>query len=417
MSGRPWLGCVADDYTGATDVAAGLRRSGIRTRLVFGIPSGAIDASDADAVVVALKTRTAPVADAVEQSTVAVRWLLGQGVERLYVKYCSTFDSTPAGNIGPVLDAVLDVAGERLTVLCPASPEHGRTVFHGHLFVGDRLLSESSMATHPLTPMTDADLRRVLAPQTPHAIGLLDHAVLAGGTATARERLNRLASDGVRHVVSDAVDDADLAVLAAASSELRVVSGGAGLARAMAAGRPVAGAAPVELPVGPAVVVAGSCSSATLDQVEHARAAMPSFHVSPLLSDDPEEIWSMTETWLDDHLDSRPGQPVLVYSSASASERAASAHVFGVRTSDVLETLLARTARHAVSRGARRVVVAGGETSGAVVQALGVSSVDIGQEADTGVPWCLTQGPDPLALLLKSGNFGRPDLLVRAVAA
>ncbi|WP_076258564.1 3-oxo-tetronate kinase [Intrasporangium flavum] len=416
MSRGPWLGCVADDYTGATDVAAGLRRSGIRTRLVFGVPSTALDISDTDAVVVALKTRTAPVADAVAQSRAATRWLLGRGVEQLYVKYCSTFDSTPTGNIGPVLDAVLDDAGQRLTVLCPASPEHGRTVFHGHLFVADHLLSESSMATHPLTPMTDADLRRVLAPQTPHAIGLLDHAVLAAGTAAARERLERLASEGIRHVVADAVDEADLAVLAAACAGLRVVSGGAGLARAMASGRPVAGTAPLTLPDGPAVVVAGSCSNATLEQVEQARAAMPSFKITPLLSDDPEEIWSMTQTWLDEHLDSRTGKPVLVYSSATAAERATSGHVFDIRTPDVLETLLARTARHAVDRGARRVVVAGGETSGAVVQALGVGSVDIGQEADTGVPWCLTPGPDPVALLLKSGNFGRPDLLVRAVA-
>jgi len=411
----PWLGCVADDYTGATDVAAALRRNGVRTTLIFGVPPTDAPLPETEAVVIALKTRTAPVSQAVEQSSAAARWLLDGGARHLYVKYCSTFDSTPDGNIGPVLDRVLDDAGQDITVLCPASPEHGRTVFEGHLFVGDRLLSESSMATHPLTPMTDPDLRRVLAPQTPHPVGLLAHRTLSAGPITAWEAIVSLRRGGIRHVISDSVDDDDLHTLAEACRHLRVVSGGAGLARAMAAGwETSAQPGPVALPPGPAIAVAGSCSQATIGQVERARAAMPSFHLSPALSHDPEEIWSMTRTWLDEHLDDGP---VLVYSTAPAAERRETQQVFGERTAEVLEDLLARSAQHAVSRGARRVVVAGGETSGAVVQALGIASVEVAQEADTGVPWCLTLGSEPVALLLKSGNFGHPDLITRAVTA
>lgn len=419
MTGRPWLGCVADDYTGGTDVAAGLRRSGMSTALLFGVPDPAAVVPDCEALVVALKTRTAPVAEAVEQSLASVRRLADAGARRFYVKYCSTFDSTPEGNIGPVVDAVLDELGEDQTVLCPASPEHGRTVFHGHLFVGDRLLSESSMGTHPLTPMTDSDLRRVLAPQTSHPVGLLGHDVLAGGPDAARRTLTALRGAGVRHVVTDTVDEADLKVLAAAVQSMRVVTGGAGLARAMAETRRT-GHADVEptalasgLPSGPSVIVAGSCSSATLGQVARARAEFPSYQVTPDTSDDPEEIWGGILGWLDGHLGSGP---VLLYASASAEERAATQHVFGEKTGEVLEGLLARAAGHAVALGARRVVVAGGETSGAVVQALGIKSVIVGEEADRGVPWCLTTGPEPIGLLLKSGNFGAPDLLVRAVS-
>ncbi|MFF0156892.1 3-oxo-tetronate kinase [Streptomyces sp. NPDC005263] len=420
MTGRPWLGCVADDYTGGTDVAAGLRRSGLSTALLFGVPGPSTAIPDCAALVVALKTRTAPAAEAVAQSVASVRRLADAGAQRFYVKYCSTFDSTAEGNIGPVVDAVLDELGEDQTLLCPASPEHGRSVFHGHLFVGDRLLSESSMRTHPLTPMTDSDLRRVLASQTPHPVGLLGHDALAAGPDAARRTLADLRGSGVRHVVADAVDEADLEVLGAAAQGLRVVTGGAGLARALAGtrragsaeSRPARSVVPTGLPSGPSVIVAGSCSAATLDQVARARAEFPSYRVTPATSDDPEEIWRGIRAWLNGHVG---GGPALVYASATTEERAATQRVFGEKTVEILEGLLARAADHAVALGARRVVVAGGETSGAVVQALGITSVVVGEEADRGVPWCLTSGPDPIRLLLKSGNFGAPDLLVRAV--
>jgi uncharacterized protein YgbK (DUF1537 family) len=364
---------------------------------------------------VALKTRSAPVEQAVAQSREVVRWLDQLGVDRFYVKYCSTFDSTPAGNIGPIVDAALAELGETAAVLCPASPEHGRTVFHGHLFVHDRLLSESSMATHPLTPMTDADLRRVLAPQTPYAVGLLCHAALAAGVATAEQQLEDLRDNGIRHVIADAVDEFDLMTLAAATQQWRVLTGGAGFARAIAELRPSQGPAlSMPLPAGPSVVIAGSCSAATLMQVEHAKHHMAAHHITPATSDDPDEIWSRARRWLDEHTGP---DPVLVYATAPADERARTQNVFGDKTAEIIEDLLARAALYAVSRGARRVVVAGGETSGAVVQALVVRSVVVAQEADTGIPWCLTTSEPEVALLLKSGNFGRPDLLTEVATA
>ncbi len=412
MTAPPWLGCVADDFTGGTDVAAALRRGGLRTRLFFGPPAPDTPQPECDAVVVALKTRSAPVEQAVTQSSAVVRWLDQVGVDRVYVKYCSTFDSTPAGNIGPIVDACLSELAEPATVLCPASPEHGRTVFQGHLFADDKLLSESSMATHPLTPMTDADLRRVLEPQTPHPVGLLDHAALAAGVDTAAQRLKDLRDKGIRHIISDAVDESDLRTLAAATQQWRVLSGGAGLARAIAELRGTqASSTPLALPAGPSVVIAGSCSAATLRQVEHARCHMAAHHITPATSDDPDEIWSRARAWLDEHAGA---DSVLVYATASADERARTQHIFGDKTAEIVEDILAKTAQHAVGHGARRVVVAGGETSGAVVHALGVESVLVAQEMDTGVPWCLTTAQPELALLLKSGNFGQPDLLTKA---
>jgi uncharacterized protein YgbK (DUF1537 family) len=413
MTTAAWLGCVADDYTGGTDVAAALRRSGITTTLVFGVPDPSVRVPDCGAVVVALKTRTAPVAQAVRESVDSVRWMRLGGVDRFYVKYCSTFDSTPVGNIGPVVDAVLDEVGETETVLCPASPEHGRTVFQGHLFVGDRLLSESSMATHPLTPMAESDLRRVLAPQTTHQVGHLGHESYANGPGSAEKRLRQLRDQGVRHIVADAVDDSDLGELATATSSWRVRTGGAGFARAIAAlhADDTPPTPPLSLPSGPTLVVAGSCSITTLEQVRRAAEMFPSHRIVPASGDTLESLWEAARAWLDR---TPSDSPVMVYASATAAEREVTQHVFGEKTGDVLEEVLARAARHAVARGARRVVVAGGETSGAVVQALGVRSVIVAQEADRGVPWCLTTDEEPTALLLKSGNFGSPDLLTRA---
>lgn len=406
---RPKLGVVADDYTGGSDVAAALRRAGVSTSLVFGVPDD-LAQPDSEAVVVALKTRTAPVADAVADSLEAVRWLVDGGASRLYVKYCSTFDSTAEGNIGPVVDAIMDAADVALTLICPATPEHGRTVYQGHLFVGDRLLSESSMATHPLTPMTNSDLREVLRPQTVHAVGLLDMATVRAGSQRVRERLGDLGERGVRHVVSDAISEADLDVLAEATGHLAVVTGAAGLAGAMARHTSRLGVPPAPAaPEGRSVVVAGSCSAQTLRQVAVAIGGMPSLRLDPTAFDE-QGLADQARVFIDRH---RDAPRLLVYSSADADERRAASEK-GMRVDGPgLERALAAAARHAVDQGARRVVVAGGETSGAVVQALGARIVDVGAEAARGVPWCLTRGDDPVALLLKSGNFGDDELLER----
>ncbi|MFD7076149.1 3-oxo-tetronate kinase [Nocardioides sp. NPDC059952] len=409
------IGCIADDFTGGSDVAAALRRSGLSVALLFDAPDEETVAPEVDAVVIALKTRTVPVEDAVARSLAALAWLRAGDVERVYFKYCSTFDSTDEGNIGPVTDALLDALGEPTTVICPASPEHGRTTYLGHLFVGDRLLSESPMRHHPLTPMTDPDLVRVLQRQTTGVVGALPLSTITEGSGAVMVALKAHAAAGVRHVVADAVRDTDLLAIAEGATDLRLLTGGAGLAGAagaVAAAGSRTSTPAGELPAGPGVVLAGSCSAATLAQVAAAAEVMPSYRLDPTLTPDPAEMLASATEWLTGHLGE---SPVLVYSSAGPEERELAKAAMGAETSSILERTLGSLARTATHRGARRIVVAGGETSGAVVQALGVRSVLVDHEADRGVPWCLAD--EGLALLLKSGNFGTEDLLVRAAGA
>ncbi|PWU55507.1 hypothetical protein DLE60_27725 [Micromonospora globispora] len=415
----PVLGVIADDYTGATDVATALRRAGLRPAVVFGgEPNQPIRLDGIDAVVVALKIRTVPAADAVRAALAAADWLRGLGAETLYYKYCSTFDSTDSGNIGPVVDALLDRTGAGSTIICPTSPQHGRTVYGGLLFVHDQLLSDSPMRFHPLTPMTDANLVRVLGRQTAHRVGLLPHAVVRAGSDAVRARLAAMAADGVRHIVVDSIDDADLDVVAAASEGLPVLTGAAGLAGALRRpGQPPHPAANTEvgpstpLPVGPSVVLAGSCSATTLRQVAHARDRMPSHRLDPRHTPTPAEMRDSALAWMRDNV---AAGPLLVYSSAPPEDRAPE-EVDSVVWSDVFEQILGEVASLARELGARRIVVAGGETSGAVIQSLGVTGVRVEGEEARGVPWCVTTDATPIALLLKSGNFGEQDLLSRAV--
>jgi 3-dehydrotetronate 4-kinase len=414
MSG-PTIGCIADDYTGGTDVAAAFRRQGLRTVLLFGPPDDAAPPGDCDAVVVALKTRALDADAAVKLSLAARNWLLTDAAVRtIYFKYCSTFDSTPAGNIGPVADALLDAAGDALTVVCPATPEHGRTVYQGHLFVADQLLSESSMRHHPLTPMTDSYLPRLMAAQTPHPVRLVNWQQVRRGSKAVGAALHDAAVDGVRHVVLDALGDDDLTTIARAVEGMAVVTGAAGLAGALGRvirdhDRDLGSPAPVPAPPGATVIFAGSCSTATLGQVANARQRFASYRLDPRSVAKPADLFEPALAWL---LDRLGDEPVMVYSSAPAAERGpADAYV-----ADQLEATIGALAKAAVDAGARRVVVAGGETSGAVVDALGVKSVVVDAETDRGVPWCST--PDHrISLLLKSGNFGASDLLVRAATS
>ena len=412
------IGCIADDFTGGSDVAAALRRSGLSVALLFDVPDPEAPVPDVDAVVIALKTRTVPAAEAVETSLAALAWLQAHGVERVYFKYCSTFDSTDDGNIGPVADALLDALGESTTIVCPASPEHGRTMYLGHLFVGGRLLSESSMRHHPLTPMTDPDIVRVLGRQTAGQVASVSLPVYARGADAVTVAIKEHEAAGVRHVVTDAVTEDDLRTVAEGAGSIRLLTGGAGLAGALGsviartAGTPVPAS---ELPAGPSVVLAGSCSAATLAQVARATEVMPSYRLDPAVTPDPGQMLKGATDWLASQLAKGHDGPVIIYSSAGPEDRERARAAMGPDTSEHLELTLGNLARTAVNNGVRRVVVAGGETSGAVVQALGVRSVVIDHEADRGVPWCLTS--DGVALLLKSGNFGTEDLLVRASGA
>lgn len=423
---RPLLGCIADDFTGATDLANNLVRHGLRTVQTIGVPADAAPAPDADAIVVALKSRTIAPADAVAQSLAALHWLQRQGVEQVYFKYCSTFDSTPQGNIGPVTEALLDALhgpGQGFTIACPAFPENQRTVFKGHLFVGDVLLSDSGMRDHPLTPMTDANLVRVLQAQTRRRVGLVPHDVVARGPAAIRERFAALQSQGVGIAVLDCVGNDDLMRIGPALAGMPLVTAGSGIAIGLPqnwAARAGEGAADRLPPArGLRAVVSGSCSVATNGQVQRfAASGRPVFAVEPLAIAAGTDVAALALEALVPHLASGP---VLACATAEpAAVRAVQAQLGVERAGALVEATLSRIATGLVQAGVRQLVVAGGETSGAVVQALGVQRMAIGPQIDPGVPWTAVHSPlcagEDLHLALKSGNFGGPDFFTRAFA-
>jgi len=420
------LGCIADDFTGATDLANNLVRGGMRTVQTIGVPAD--DAAlDADAVVVALKSRTVAAADAVAQSLDALRWLRAQGAEQIYFKVCSTFDSTPAGNIGPVTDALLDALhgpGQGFTIACPAFPENQRTVFKGHLFVGDVLLSDSGMRHHPLTPMTDANLVRVMQAQTRRRVGLVAHDVVARGAAATRQRFAALQAQGVGVAIVDAVDNADLMRIGQALAGMALVTAGSGIAIGLPqnwAGRLGDASTAARLPPagGFQAVVSGSCSVATNAQVrQFLQAGLPAFAVDPLAVAAGADVAAQALEALVPQIASGT---VLAYATAEPEAVKAVQAQLGVeRAGALVEETLARIATGLVRAGVRRLVVAGGETSGAVVQALGVQRMAIGPQIDPGVPWTAVTSPlcpgQTLHLALKSGNFGGTDFFTKAFA-
>lgn len=413
------LGAIADDFTGATDLANTLVRQGMRTVQLIDVPDAAAPLPDADAIVVALKSRTIPAADAVRQSLAALASLRRAGARQILSKYCSTFDSTDAGNIGPVADALLDALGSDFTVFCPAFPENGRTIYKGYLFVGDVLLSESGMRDHPLTPMRDPSLVRVLQRQTKRKVGLVPYATVAKGDQAIRAAFATLRRDGVHHAVIDAVDDGDLLALGAAIADLPLITGGSGVALGLPTNFRRAGLlAPSEaadaLPVvhGAEAVIAGSCSTATLAQVAAMRARRPVFDIDPLaLAEGADAVGAA----LDFATRELAGGPILISASAPPEQVRQVQEKLGRERAGVLvETALAEIARGLVERGVRRLVVAGGETSGAVVKALGITGLRIGPQIDPGVPWTASLGDKPLLLALKSGNFGGADFFLRS---
>jgi uncharacterized protein YgbK (DUF1537 family) len=417
------LGCIADDFTGGTDLANNLVRAGMRTVQVIGVPDAASPAPDADAVVVALKSRTAPVADAVAQSVAAAKWLRAMGATQTYFKVCSTFDSTPQGNIGPVTEALMDELGADFVVITPAFPENGRTVFKGHLFVGDLLLSDSSMKNHPLTPMTDASLVRVMQAQLDASrgrrVGLIDYRAVAQGPEAIGRRIAALRAEGVTLAVVDGLGDDDLRALAQAAAPLKLVVAGSGLAigiPALHGLQPDARAAQLPPAGGARAVVSGSCSAATNAQVATFLAGGGAgFAIDPLQLAAGRDLAAEALAW------ARPmlgNAPVLVYATAEpAAVRAVQQQLGAERAGALVEQALSRIAQGLVEGGVGQLIVAGGETSGACVQALGITQLRIGPQIDPGVPWCHAATPARAAglhLALKSGNFGGADFFSRA---
>ncbi|MCB1384751.1 MAG: four-carbon acid sugar kinase family protein [Nitratireductor sp.] len=406
------LGAIADDFTGATDLAGTLTRQGMKVLQIIGLPDDGTETGDAEAVVVALKSRTIAPSEAVRQSLSAQTWLRARGVRQTIFKHCSTFDSTAQGNIGPVADALLAATGADFSLVCPALPANGRTVYQGVLFVGDEPLAESPMKDHPLTPMRDSSLIRLLEAQSRHRAGLIRLQTVRAGAAAVRARIEALKAMGLRYGVADAIEDGDLHVLARAIRDHPLVIGGSGVALGLPAEYGMADrtAAPV-LPAarGRALILAGSCSTATRQQTARAAALWPA---RKLTADAATASHAARE--LADWAAAQPAAaPVMIYSSADPQEVAAMQARYGrAEAGALIERILGDVARDLHRRGFNRIVVAGGETSGAVLSALGVTAIRIGPEIAPGVPWCAAPG---LAIALKSGNFGGPDFFSDAL--
>ncbi len=418
------LGCIADDFTGATDLANNLVRTGMRVVQTIGVPSGPLSA-EVDCVVIALKTRTIAPADAVAQSLQALRWLQGQGARQFYFKYCSTFDSwyqgDVRGNIGPVTEALMDALDTDFTIATPAFPDNGRTVFKGHLFVSDALLSDSGMKDHPLTPMRDANLVRVMQAQCQSKVGLIDHKAVAAGAAAVAQAIAQLKSQGVRIAIVDAVSNDDLTRMGPALRDLPLLTAGSGVAIALPANFGLqADPRTSRLPAaqGRQAIVSGSCSQATLGQVQHAQdQGVPAWALDPAaLMDDAGQQQAIDQAL--QFAARHSAKPVLVYSSATPDAVRAIQQRFGVeQAGHRVEQTLAAIARGLVQQGVRQLVVAGGETSGACVQALEIEQLQIGPQIDPGVPWCHARAPlspEGLHITLKSGNFGGVDFFTRS---
>lgn len=413
------LGCIADDFTGATDLASMLVRNGMRTVQLIGVPEPGDTAPDVDAVVVALKSRTIAPEDAVRQSLAALAWLQRAGCRQFFFKYCSTFDSTDQGNIGPVADALVAALGCGFAIACPAFPANARTVYQGHLFAGSALLSESGMQDHPLTPMRDPNLVRVLSRQTEGTVGLVPFAAVDEGPGPTRNALSALKEQGRRYAIVDAVTDAHLLAIGEAVSGHALVTGGSGVAMGLPENfrrlgllkDQAAGLLP-SVP-GPAAVLAGSCSRTTLLQIANARSRVPTLELDPLATPDAGDLVRRALDWSEGKVGNAP---IVVAASATPDRVAALQSKLGREAAGTLvERAMAGIAQGLVTRGVRRMVIAGGETSGAVVSALGVKRLRIGAEIDPGVPWTLAEGAGPpLLLALKSGNFGGPHFFVSA---
>lgn len=415
------LGAIADDFTGATDLCNTLVRRGMRTVQLIDVPAPDMPVPDAEAVVIALKSRTIPAAEAVALSLAALAWLQQAGARQILFKYCSTFDSTDDGNIGPVAEALLDALGSDFTLFCPAFPENGRTIFKGYLFVGDVLLSESGMRDHPLTPMRDPSLVRVLQRQSKGRVGLVSHANVAQGAAAIDSAFADLRRQGFRHAIVDAIADHDLEAIGEAAAGLALITGGSGIALGLPAnfrrqGLLGAGGGADQLPAigGAAAVLSGSCSEATQAQVAHMinSQAAATFILNPLALAEGRDLAAAALAWAAPLLGE---QPILIASTAGPKLVAKVQEELGrERAGALIENTMAQIAKGLVEGGVRRLVVAGGETAGAVVQALGVRGLRIGRQIDPGVPWTMSLGDPPLALALKSGNFGAPDFFLRA---
>ncbi len=412
------LGVIADDFTGATDIASFLVQNGLSTIQFNGVPHSS-DTLDAQAIVISLKSRSCPAEQAIKQSLAALKWLQQQGCERFYFKYCSTFDSTAQGNIGPVTDALLAALGETQTVICPALPVNGRTVYQGHLFVGEQLLSDSGMRHHPVTPMTDSNLLRLMESQAKGKAGLIAAPIVGQGAQAVRRKLDELYEQGINYVAIDTLNEQHLLTQGEALRDMRLVTGGSGLAIGLARQWAAANAGQRSAedagrPQGErAVVMSGSCSQMTNLQVSAYRQQAPAQEVLvERCLGDVENYAQQLCDWVGDN--SHQALAPLLFATADARQLQVIQQQYGAqRSSEAVENLFAAVTRELKSRGWQRFIVAGGETSGVVAQSLGVTAFHIGPTISPGVPW-VRDIQQPLSLALKSGNFGDEQFFRRA---
>ena len=406
------LGCIGDDFTGSSDLANTLAKQGMYTVQYTGVPNVAA-APDVEAGVVALKSRSIPVEEAVRQSLKALEWLKAQGCQQFFFKYCSTFDSTPEGNIGPVADALADALDTDCVIVCPAFPGTGRTIYQGHLFVNDGLLNECGMQNHPLTPMTDPDLRRWLAPQTKSEVGHIPTLTVFDGVEATRAALSAQAAEKKRLIVVDAIRDEDLMIIGEAAVDLPLITGGSGVALGLPEnfrkhGLIEQSSANWQGESGRCAILSGSCSVATRAQLaEYGKYnAMLEITAADVIGGvtTPESVcqWLLAQD----------GIP-LAYSSADPEAVKSVQAQYGTEASaQAIENLFAEVSRQLVAGGINRIIVAGGETSGAVVEGLKINTMAMGPEIDPGVP--AMRASDNLVIALKSGNFGAPDFFAKA---
>ena len=416
------LGAIADDFTGATDLANTLaNRSvgpGMKTVLLTGLPPAGFRFDDVDAIVVALKSRTVPVDQAIQASLAVLDWLQSLNVHQVFFKYCSTFDSTAKGNIGPVADALQQRLGDEISIVCPAFPATGRTVLHGDLYVNNVLLSESSMKDHPLTPMTDSNLVRLMEMQSRHDVGLVNHDIVKTGVDAIKLRFQALTEVGEKYAVMDVMTDSDLKTIGESVSEHKLITGGSGVAMGLPDNYRrqglLAGFSEIEMPVSckRAVVLSGSCSTATRKQISYVKDRWPSFK---LKIEDIENIDVVEQVikWFEQQ---NPDIPALIYASADPEEVVFNQEKYGRLVSgEMFEKTFTDIASNLVNKDVSTLIVAGGETSGAVISGLNIQSLRIGPEIAPGVPWTETLDKPGLAIALKSGNFGGEDFFFRAI--
>lgn len=412
------LGVIADDFTGATDIASILAREGMKVTMTIGVPRDGFEIGAAQAVVVALKSRTVPKADAVSQSLKALQWLTERGAQQIFFKYCSTFDSTSDGNIGPVTDALADALGAEIAVVCPAFPKNGRTVFNGHLFVGRQLLQDSPMKDHPLTPMRQSDLVALMGQQSAHKVGLVAHDAVSAGEQAIADAFEAAVAAGQRYVVVDAFHDDHLCALGRAVRGHRLLTGGSALAMGLPANFGISAkqaGADVESTAEPVktAILSGSCSAATRQQLARAKELWPSYKIDLTALAEGKPVVDEALAWVKQQPND---QPLILYGSADPAEVEANQQRYGrQQAGEMMEQALAAIAEKLVAEGVGRLLVAGGETSGAVISALKIEGLSIGAEIAPGVPWTTTLSKTPLQVALKSGNFGGPDFFERAL--